>query len=46
MNPLALIREPLRILGKGQKKESLKRDKSKFERVDLAIQATMELERA
>jgi len=46
MNPLTFIRKPLRILGKGQKKESLKRDKSKFERVDLAIQATMELERA
>ena len=37
INPLAFIREPLRILGKGQKKISLKRDKSKFERVDLAI---------
>jgi hypothetical protein len=46
MNPLALVREPLRILGKGQKRKSLKRDKSKFERVDLAIQAMMELERS
>jgi len=46
MNPLGLIREPLRILRKGGQKKAPKRDKSKYERVDLIIQAMMELERS